>query len=125
VILSVFVSSHIFINKISKIHNTQELLSILNLFSIQNLFSINIIPQHIQKSRSVVEIFYFLLSQNVLPKGKYNKIFKDSIRIYQSKQPLSLNELEKKYPYSRERIRQIRIRFFHETEKTLLALKNF
>ena len=111
--------------KTSNINNVQELLSILNFFSIQNLFSINIIPQSIQNSRSVVEIFNFLFSQNVLAKGKYNKIFKDSIRIYHSKQPLSLNELVTKYHYSRERIRQLRNRFFDETYKTLLVLKRF
>jgi len=111
--------------KISKIKDDKELMSIKYGLIIMNNFSINLIPENIRYSRSIIEICSFLLSKNAFYKSKYNKIFISSLWIHQSNYPLHSDVVAKKYNYTKERIRQIRENFLNELDETFSILKLF
>lgn len=101
-----------------KIENTKQSLELKKLriqYSIQKIFKIDssIINNYLNEnftseSTPFLGIINLLLEQNCFFKKTYTDVFINTVRIYNNKEPLSLNQTSDTIKLTRERVRQLR-----------------
>ena len=101
-----------------KVENTKESLELKKLriqYSIQKIFKIDssiinkyLTENFISESTPFLGIINLLLEQNCFFKETYTDVFISTIRIYNNKEPLSLNQTSDSINLTKERVRQLR-----------------
>lgn len=114
-----------FIKDVSKSPNEKQLLTLKNNFLIQRTFSISKIPAEILQSESIFQLTDFLLKNNVFFNEIHNSIIQKALKIYQTEQDHTLDDIAIENNLSRERVRQIRKKSIDELFDKLSFIKNF
>lgn len=104
----------------------EEQLEFLNKqYQIQNTFNLDNTPNEILQSQYIFNLTEYLLSNNAFFKEDKTIIIRNSMNIYQNKDYKTLEEIGKEVGLTRERVRQVREKYFLEIKNNLLFLINF
>ena len=114
-----------FITDVSKSPNEKQLLTLKNNFLIQRTFSISKIPTEILQSESIFQLTDFLLKKDAFFNENHNLIIQKALKIYQTEQEHTLDDIAIENNLSRERVRQIRKKCINELFDKLSFIKNF
>jgi len=114
-----------FLIKVSENENEKQLISLKNNFLIQSTYSVSKIPKEILESESIFRLINFLIDQNALFDKNQTKILQKTFNIYQDSKELTLDEIADEMGLTRERVRQIRVKFSVELLDKLLFMQNF
>lgn len=114
-----------FIREVSMHETEKYLISLKNKFLIKEIFPTTTLPNEILESNSIFELTNFLINENAFFNEDQTKIFKQSLRILQNSQIMSLDEIAIDVRKTRERVRQIKKKIIEELFSKLVFIKNF
>lgn len=114
-----------FLLEISQSNNEEDLILLKNKFLIQRKYDDLDIPDEILESESIFLITNFLLNQNAFFDKKESTIFKKSLKLSESINTHTREEIAKEFDLTPERVRQILVKILKDLFDTLRFIKNF
>jgi hypothetical protein len=124
--LKTFIDSIIvFTEKVSKVENEIELITLSNRFFIERTFSVSSIPNEILESQSIFKIVDFLLNQDLIFDKKQSVIFKKAFKIFEGQIELTNDKIALNLNITKERVRQHKKKCLDELLNNLLFIKQF